>query len=412
MLSRGRPGQRFDAPHAGRHRAFRDERDQPDLAGAVDVRAAAELDGIGLARLLARFRLAHRDDAHLVAVFLAEQRHGAGGDGAVAVHEMRLDRRILQHDGVRHLLDGREFRFRHRLRMREVEAQPFRRNQRALLRHVRAERLAERLVQKVRRRMVGADRRAPLAVDRQPHGVATREPPRLERADMDEEPVRLALRVGHAEARARLRLDHPGVADLAARLAVERRLVDHDRAALARFQRLGLGAVLDERKHGRFRHLGVVAEELGRAEPVAQRQPDAGSRRVAGAGPARASLGALPLHGVVERGEIDADAARFQRVLGQVERKAVGVVELERRLAVEDVAGPQRTGRFVEQDEAARQRPLEARFLQAHRLADQAFGAPELRIGVAHLAHQHRARACRSPARSRRADARGAWRGA
>jgi hypothetical protein len=34
---------------------------------------------------LAPHRRAHRHDAHLVAVFLAEQRHGAFGDGVVDV---------------------------------------------------------------------------------------------------------------------------------------------------------------------------------------------------------------------------------------------------------------------------------------------------------------------------------------
>ncbi len=45
---------------------------------------------------------------------------------------------------------------RHRLRMREVEAQAIRRNERALLRDVRAEHLPQRFMQKMRRRMVGA----------------------------------------------------------------------------------------------------------------------------------------------------------------------------------------------------------------------------------------------------------------
>ena len=54
---------------------------------------------------------------------------------------------------------------RDRLRMREVEAQPLRRHQRAALRDVIAEHLAQRLVQQMRRRMVGADRRTARVID-------------------------------------------------------------------------------------------------------------------------------------------------------------------------------------------------------------------------------------------------------
>ena len=53
----------------------------------------------------------------------------------------------------------------HRLEVREVEAQAIGRDQRALLRHVRAEHLLERQVQKVRRRVVGADGVAARVVD-------------------------------------------------------------------------------------------------------------------------------------------------------------------------------------------------------------------------------------------------------
>ena len=55
--------------------------------------------------------------------------------------------------------------------MREVEAQAIGRDQRALLRDVLAEHLAQRLVQQMRRRVVGADARAPRVIDLelQPH---------------------------------------------------------------------------------------------------------------------------------------------------------------------------------------------------------------------------------------------------
>ena len=61
-----------------------------------------------------------------------------------------FDRRILQHDIVGDVLDPLKFLGCHRLGVREVETQPLGRDQRALLRHMIAEHLAQRLVQQMR----------------------------------------------------------------------------------------------------------------------------------------------------------------------------------------------------------------------------------------------------------------------
>ena len=68
-----------------------DDLEQADIAGAPHMRAAAELDGISVAGLALAVAHAHRDDADLIAVFLAEQRQRAFGDGLVRRHQMRLD---------------------------------------------------------------------------------------------------------------------------------------------------------------------------------------------------------------------------------------------------------------------------------------------------------------------------------
>ena len=162
MLARMAAGQRLDAAHAGGHRAFAGHRNQADIAGAADMGAAAQFDRPAerIAAVLAR-GLAHRHHAHLVAIFLAEQRAGAGVAGIVDRHQPRGDLVILQHHVVGDILDAAQFLRRDRLRMHEVEAQPIRRHQRAALRDVVAEHLAQRLVQQMRRGMVGADRAAP-----------------------------------------------------------------------------------------------------------------------------------------------------------------------------------------------------------------------------------------------------------
>ena len=76
-------GHRLDPADAGRDRALADDAEQGDVAGAADMGAAAQLDRVGPA-VLAQ---AHRDHAHLVAVLLAEQRHGTGADRVVAGHD-------------------------------------------------------------------------------------------------------------------------------------------------------------------------------------------------------------------------------------------------------------------------------------------------------------------------------------
>ena len=100
------------------------------------------------------------------------------------------------------VLDALELLGAHRLGMREVEAQPVGRDQRALLRDVIAEHLAQRLVQQMGRRMVGADGAAPRVIDLEQQRGADLERALLDRAEMDEQVAGLLLRVGDAEAHA------------------------------------------------------------------------------------------------------------------------------------------------------------------------------------------------------------------
>ena len=86
---------------------------------------------------------------------------------------------------------------------------------------------------------------------------------------------------------------------------------------------------------------------------------------------------------------IDADAARPQRVLRQIERETICVVQRERGLAVEHVAHLERLARLIEDREAAHQRLAKARLLELERLGDQRLRADEFGIGLAHLLHQH-----------------------
>src|SRR5689334_4456935 len=131
--------------------------------------------------------------------------------------------------------------------------------------------------------------------------------------------------------------DDAGIADLAAGLAVERRLVDDDLHFVAAGSLSNGSTVLDDRLDDAFGALGGIAEKLACAMLFAQLEPDGFCRLIAGAGPMRARFGLLALHGIGEAAEIDADFAGAQRILRQVEREAVGVVKLESGLAVEHV---------------------------------------------------------------------------
>ena len=160
MLLGRRAGHRLDAAHAGRDRALAHDPEQADVAGAQRMRAAAELD-----RILLAVAAAHRQHAHFLAVFLAEQSASAGRARFVEPHQPRRHLGVFQDNVVGDVLDLFKFGPSDRLRMGDVEAQPLGRNQRALLRDMIAKHDAQSLMQDVSRRMVRPRRRARAVVD-------------------------------------------------------------------------------------------------------------------------------------------------------------------------------------------------------------------------------------------------------
>src|SRR5690606_6981398 len=92
----------------------------------------------------------------------------------------------------------------------------------------------------------------------------------------------------------------------------------------------------------------------------------------------------------IEAFKIDADFALAQRILRQVEREAVGVVELEGSLTVQPVACIKRGRGIGKKIEAARQCLAKACFLKLERLGNECFAANELRISLPHFANESR----------------------
>ena len=70
-----------------------------------------------------------------------------------------------QHDAIGDVLDRGEFVVADRLGVGDVETQAIGRDERTLLRNVIAEHLAQRLVQQMGRRVIGADRGARRVID-------------------------------------------------------------------------------------------------------------------------------------------------------------------------------------------------------------------------------------------------------
>ena len=137
----------------------------------------------------------------------------------------------------------------------------------------------------------------------------------------------------------------------------------------------------------------LVAEEVGRTEPLAEIEPERLGGGLAGTGPGLAGLGPRPRHLRLEAGLVQAAPTAAQHVAGEVQREAECVVEAERDLARQHLIRAEARLRLVEQPEAASERLLEAFLFQTQRLGDERACLSELREGPAHLAHQRRRQA-------------------
>src|SRR5258707_6518786 len=90
------------------------------------------------------------------------------------------------------------------------------------------------------------------------------------------------------------------VTHLTATLGIKRRLVENNRATLTFSKLRNLLVMLDQRGNYAFGGFGLVAQELGGAEALAQLEPHGLRRRVTRAGPGGACLLALALHAGLE----------------------------------------------------------------------------------------------------------------
>ena len=158
-------GDRLDAPRARADGALAEDRERPDLRGRAHVRAAAELDRPA----------ADVDDAHDVAVLLAEEHHRAELARLVDRRLVDAHGQVLEDALVHAPLDLRALLGGQRLRMREVEAQLVGPHGGAGLLDVVAEHLAQALVQEMRAGVVRLRREADVPRHDRLDAVALRE---------------------------------------------------------------------------------------------------------------------------------------------------------------------------------------------------------------------------------------------
>ena len=229
VLARVVAGQRLDAADAGGNRAFAGHRNQADIAGAAHMGAAAQFDRPAERVAACARALLPIDTTRTSSPYFSPNSARAPASRASSTAISRVvtssfsSTTSLAMSSMRASSSGVIGFWMH-----EVEAQPVRRHQRAALRDVVAEHLPQRLMQQMRRGVMGADRGAPGVIDFERQRRAGLQRALLHRAEMHEEIAGLLLRVGDAEAHA-LAGHHAGVADLAAGLRVKRRLVQHDR---------------------------------------------------------------------------------------------------------------------------------------------------------------------------------------
>src|SRR2546425_3663812 len=317
QANRPGPGPRLDAAHPGRGARLVREPEQGDLTRGGNVRPPTQLDG----------HARHVYDAHDIAVLLGEERHRTRRDGLLVFHLTRGDGQVRPDVAVHFLLDPGERRVVHGPVVREVEAQPLRRHDRALLADVGAEHLAQRRVHQVRRRVVPLDVLAARLVDLGEH---RRRLELIGEVAHDGAHSVYFFHALHVE-RPPCSLHPPRVAYLSARLGVERILLQYHLDHVAR---------LPEAEHIGLGLRGIVADPL-LLGPGLHGAPLAAPLHVDGDGPrvrylaplqrlerAGTLLAQLPF----EPGDVHRLATLAGDQLRQIDRKEIGRASCRERV--------------------------------------------------------------------------------
>ncbi len=322
LLGIGNPGQRtgashrLDAAHARGNTAFCGDLEQTDITRARYVGATTQLDGEAVA---------HGQYAHLVTILLAEQRHRALVFGRLNISDFHTNDGVQANLLVDPVFQSAQLLGLDRFIVTEVEAQALTVDQRPFLLNVITQHLAQRSMQQVSCRVIQCGGLAYAGVDRGLHLFAD-----TQSALLNDDMVQMGItRLGgirHLGAQAGGR-QITGVTNLATGFGVERGLIQHDHTLVAFVQHLDRLAVAEQRHNSALPFGTFVALETGFDIHLDQGvviQPEL-------AGGTRAL--ALRFHRCLKAGLIDGQIALTGDITGQVNRKAVGIVQLEHNIA-------------------------------------------------------------------------------
>ena len=313
----GLAGDRLHAAHAGRDRALARDAERADLGGVVHMRAAAELNGLA----------AHVHHAHEIAVLLAEERRRAAGLGLRHRHLGHGDVHAVEDPVADDLIDPLQLLGRDGREMRQVKAQAIRLHERARLMHVIAQHLAQRGLEQVRGRVRTHDRLAAIGIDARRDGLLDLQAAGVHHTVVQEFAGLVLLDVRHLEERA-VRLNDAVVGHLAAHLGIKRRAVEHEHALLALIDLRTDLTVADDGQDRALVDRVVIAGEFRRRR--VQAEVHTGPCQVAERLARLSRAHALLLHQLLERILIHGHVLLLHHLAGQVNREAVGVIELER----------------------------------------------------------------------------------
>ena len=183
------------------------------------------------------------------------------------------------------------------------------------------------MVQQVGNRMVGLNGVTVFLVDAETCKSTFSDAAVQHFADMNPEAVEFLFGVGHLNLKA-IADNGSDVADLAAHLAVKRRLVGKQ----VKFAGAGFRdflTVLNQSGNFGVGSERIVAQKFGRTEFVLKFKPDFVGACISGTCPVSAGFGTLFFHGLVKAAGIDADIFGLEGVLRQVKRKSVSIVQFE-----------------------------------------------------------------------------------
>ena len=151
-------------------------------------------------------------------------------------------------------------------------------------------------------------------------------------------------------------------------------MIDQDRDFRTRVRRLYTFAIDHQGQNLALGLILVITKEFRGAAFLTQLEPDGIRPGLAGAGPRRPRFGTLAFHGNIKAVRIHGPVLAAQHILGQIQGKAVSVIETEGNLAWQRLGLAQLLDLAHQQMQATVQGLLEARFLASQGFGNQGLG--------------------------------------